>query len=140
MSSEETIRIDEFRLEDIPLSCTWIIVGPPGSGKTTFIENMAYYHKHRYPVARIFMGTEGGYKQFCNIFHPLYVSNSYDEDEERRHIIRQRTCIMNDPDNPGNSAINILDDVSDDPKIYKSKVMRGLFKLGSVAQHAFPTL
>ena len=28
-------------------------------------------------------------------------------------------------------SINIMDDVSDDPQIYRTKVMRGLFKLGS---------
>jgi hypothetical protein len=99
---------------------------------TTLIENLAYYNKHRYPVARIFMGTEDGYKKFCKIFNPLYVSNSYDEGQERQHILRQKTCNMENGKNyEGNYAINILDDVSDDPKIYKTKVMRGLFKLGS---------
>ena len=99
---------------------------------TTFIENMAYYLKHRYPVARLFIGTDAGYTHLCKIFHPLYVSNYYDEDEEKQHILRQRTCeVENGHGYPGNYAINILDDVSDDPRIYKTKVMRGLFKLGS---------
>ena len=67
MSNREVI-IDEFQLEDIPLSCTWIIIGAPGSGKTSLIENLAYYHKHKYPVARVFMGTEDGYQKFSDIF------------------------------------------------------------------------
>lgn len=99
---------------------------------TTMIKNLAYFNKHRYPVARAFMGTEGGYQELCEIFHPLYVSNYYDEEEEKNHIHRQRKCVIeNDKGYPGNYAINILDDVSDDPRIYKSKVMRGIFKLGS---------
>lgn len=99
---------------------------------TTFMENMAYYLKHRYPVARLFIGTEGGYRRMCKIFHPLYVSNYYDEEEEKNHILRQRTCeIENGHGYPGNYALNIIDDASDDPKIYKTKVMKGLFKLGS---------
>lgn len=99
---------------------------------TTFMENMAYYRKHVYPTARIFIGTEDGYKRFCKIFHPLYVSNYWDEKEEERHIMRQRTCEMeNGRGYPGNYAINIIDDVSDDPKLYKTKLMRGIFKLGS---------
>lgn len=129
---QETKRISEFRFEDVPLSCTWIIIGPPGSGKTTFIENMCYNLKHRYPTARAFIGTEGGYKRFCDIFHPLYVSNYYDENEEKSHITRQRKCnVENHEKYIGNYSINILDDVSDDPKIYKTKTMKGLFKLGS---------
>ena len=126
------IVINEFRIEDIPLSCTIIAVGPPQTGKTSLIENFCYFHKHRYPVARIFMGTDAGHKKFCDIFHPLYVSNHYNEEQEKLHILRQRTCVIeNGKDYPGNFAINIMDDVSDDPSIYKTKVMKGLFKLGS---------
>jgi hypothetical protein len=29
----QTISIPEFRPEDMPMSCTWIIIGPPGTGK-----------------------------------------------------------------------------------------------------------
>ena len=133
---ESTLEIKEFRMEDIPPSCTWIIVGPPASGKTTMIENMCYYLKHRYPVARAFIGTEGAYKRMCQIFHPLFVSNYYDADDEKRHVIRQRTMEMdNGKGHAANYAINILDDVSDDPKIYKSKLVRGIFKNGSQHWH-----
>jgi len=99
---------------------------------TTFIENMMYYNKHKYPVARAFIGTEGAYKKFCDITHPLYVSNYYDADEEKDHIVRQRMCTLENSQNYlGNYAINVIDDASDDPKEYKTKIMRGLFKLGS---------
>lgn len=99
---------------------------------TTLIENLCYFMKHRYPVGKVFMGTESGYQQFCEIFHPLYVSNYYDEMQEKEHILRQRTCVLeNGKGYTGNYAINILDDISDDPKIYRTKVFRGLFKLGS---------
>jgi energy-coupling factor transporter ATP-binding protein EcfA2 len=129
---QTTVEIREFILEDIPMSCTWLIVGPPASGKTTLVESFCYYLKHRYPVARVFMGTEGSYKKFCAIMPPLFVSLEFDEQEEKNHILRQRKCKIENPDGyPGNYAINIIDDASDDPKVYKTKTMRGLFKLGS---------
>jgi len=132
MDSVREVEIKEFEIEDIPLSCTWIIIGPPSTGKTTLIENLCYYHKHRYPVARIFMGTEAGYQKFSEIFHPLYVSNYYDEEQEKSHILRQRTCVLeNGKDYQGNMAINVLDDVADNPQIFKTKLMKGIFKLGS---------
>lgn len=99
---------------------------------TNFMEYIAYVLRHRYPVARAFIGTEGAFMKFSEIFGPLFVSNYYDEEEQKQHVKRQRLCIFeNGADYPGNRAINILDDVSDDPKIYKSKVMRQLFKNGS---------
>jgi len=99
---------------------------------TTLIENLCYYNKHKYPVARVFIGTEAGYQKFSDIFNPLYVSNYYDEDQERSYILRQRTAVLeNNKGYVGNYAINILDDVSDDPKIFKTKIMKGIFKLGS---------
>jgi len=132
MADLETKNIQELRIEDLPLSFTAILIGPPGSGKTSMMEKLAYYRKHLYPVARAFMGTEEAYLRFCKIFHPLYVSNYYDEEEEKRHILRQRTCVLeNGSKYPGNYAINIIDDFSDDPKIYRTPVVRGLFKLGS---------
>lgn len=142
MPAEEVLRdAYEFDIQDLPLSNTWIIVGPPGSGKTSFIENLAYYNKHKYPVGRVFMGTPKAYKKMCDIFHPLYVSSSYDEEQLKDHITRQRTCIhennmdleLNDDKigYVGNYALTIMDDVTDDPKIFKSKVMKGIYKLGS---------
>jgi len=126
------VTINEFRIEDMPLSCTWFCIGPPGSGKTTFIENLLYYRKHVYPVCRSFIGTEGGYKRFCKITHPLYCSNYYSEEEEKNHVMRQKICEQeNGKGYPGNYAANVIDDASDDPKVYKTKIMKGLFKLGS---------
>lgn len=99
---------------------------------TAGMETITYRLKHRYPVGRVFIGTEDGYRKFSNIFHPLFVSNYYDEEEEKNHILRQRTCEMdNGKGYPGNYAVNILDDISDDPKIFHTKVFQGLFKLGS---------
>ena len=71
----EEITIKEFDLQSMEPSCTWIMVGPPASGKTTLIENICFYNKHKYPVARAFVGTPSAYKKFCDIFGKLYVTN-----------------------------------------------------------------
>lgn len=131
----QRVEIKEMKIEDLPWSCTMIFVGPPGSGKTTGIETIMYYLKHRYPVARSFIGTESGYKRFCTITHPLFTSNYYSEEEEKSHIVRQRTCeIENGKGYPGNYAVNVIDD-PDDPKIFRTKTVLNLFKLGSQHWH-----
>lgn len=125
-------KVKEFSFEDLPMSFTMILVAPPGSGKTEFIVNLCYYLKHRYPVARVFCGTETGYERMCKIFPPLYVSNYYDPEEEKKHIHRQRWCAINNgKEYAGNPAINILDDVTNDPRVLKGKEVSALFKLGS---------
>lgn len=133
---QKLLRLREFKIEDIPMSCTFTVIGPPGSGKTTFIKNLVYYLKHRYPVLRAFVGTEGGYEEFGEIAHPLYTTNCYKEDQEKSHILRQRKCAQeNGSKNPANYAINILDDVTDDSKILKTKTMKSLYKMGSQHYH-----
>ncbi len=129
---EKRLEVREFDPTSMPLSCSWIVTGPPGSGKTSLMENFAYYNRHKYAVARVFVGTDTAYERFCKVFGSLYVSDHWDEVDERKHIIRQITCIReNGKGHPANGAINIIDDVTDDPKIFKTKPMRGLFKLGS---------
>jgi hypothetical protein len=124
--------INEFRLEDVPLSSTWVVIGCPGAGKSALMENFAYYRKHVYPVAKIFVGNEDGYKKSCKIYPPLYVLNYWDEAEENRHIQRQKSCVMeNGKEYVGSYAINIIDDMGDDPTVYRSNMMKGLFKIGS---------
>lgn len=103
---------------------------------TTFIENMVYAVKHKYPVARVFAGTQSSYERFSKIFGKLYVTLGFDEQAEKNHILRQKTCRMENGDKyPANYAINILDDVSDDPKIYKKPLFNDIFKNGSQHYH-----
>ncbi len=106
------------------------------SHNTVFIEAMMYHLKHRYPVAKAFIGTEGAYERFCSILPPLFVHNSYDENELERHVLRQKHCaIENGQKHRANYSILVLDDISDDSKIFKTKIFKGLYKLGSQHWH-----
>ena len=126
------VRIPEWRIEDIPLSCTIIIIAPPDTGKSMLIENLAFYNKHKYPVARLFMGTGSeskGNRRFKEIFGDLFITNGYDETEMKRVIQRQRTCL--DENTPVPYCFTCVDDCLDDVKALKTKTMNGIFKLGS---------
>lgn len=131
-SEKVTLNIKEFDVASIPLSCTIMLVAPPGSGKTVLMEYIAYCNKHRYIGGRAFVGTADAYKKWSHIFHPLFTSNYYDTDEEALHIRRQNHIeLQNARGYMGNYVINILDDVADDASILHSKEIISLFKNGS---------
>lgn len=128
----ETLRIREYDLETMPLSCTMVFIAPPAYGKTTMIETIMYHSRHLFPTGRAWIGTDSSYKDFCRILGPLYVSNYYDVDEHNRSIMRQNTCINEHGKNHTKAlSFNVVDDCSSDPKIFKNKQFRAQFKLGS---------
>jgi hypothetical protein len=125
----DSITIDEFHIEEIPSSSSWVIIAPPTTGKSTLIENLAFFNKNKFPVAKVFMGNEDGYNHFCKIFGKLFVMNYYDEDEHRRFCHRQGELIRLGHPHPG--CICILDDVGDDRKIFRKVPMSASYKKGS---------
>ena len=131
-SKKQKIKINEFRIEDIPISATFIVIARPQSGKTAFIENLAYYHKHKYPVCRIWLGT--GMESLKNrrlfeVFPPLFISSSYTDQEHEKQIQRQKTCLIENTPVP--FSFTVMDDCADDKKILKTKAFRGTYKLGT---------
>lgn len=125
----QEIEIPEFRIEDIETSASFIFVAPPGSGKTTCMENICYFLKHRYPVARLFVGEEDAYLHYCNIFPPLFVSNEWNEEEEKMYIKRQKMCKLENGDEyVGNSAINMIDDAIENVREYYKPLFSAMFK------------
>ncbi len=125
----DTFYAREFPIDEIPQSCSWIIVGNPGSGKTKLAHDLVYTHKHRYPVARIFSGSEDSNREYESIYPKLFIDEEYNEDNHQLYIMRQKRCKENGCEN--GSAVHIIDDCSDDKKIYKSKTFIGTFKNGT---------
>ena len=126
---EKDIVIREFPIHEIPRSCTWVVIGPPGSGKSNFVEYLIYANKHRYPVGRAWCGTEDTQGKYSKFFPNLFVTNEYNDREHEYTIIRQKTTTAEKCKNP--AAVYVIDDCGDDSKVFKSKLMKGQFKNGS---------
>jgi len=126
------LNIREFKIDDLPQSCSFIIIGRPGTGKSSFIKNVAYYNRHKYPTAKVITGDIDGYKEYKRIFTPLFTTFNYTQPDEDGWIQRQTKCVdENDKGYIGNGCIHVLDDLSGDPKIYKSKEFQTMYKVGS---------
>lgn len=108
---EETYNIHELDLEKLEMSCSFLILGPPGSGKTTFITDILYKNKHKYPVCRAVCSVPGPNRAYCSIIPPLFVFSEFDVEREKEFVKRQKE-LANDPNAKDEKyAIVIYDDV-----------------------------
>jgi len=123
------LHINEFAIHELPHSCTMIVIGSPGSGKTTFIEDLCYANKHKYPVAKVWCGTEDTQGRFKQFVKDLYITNEYLPQEHEKSVIRQKMSKAEKCQNP--NAIYIMDDCNTDRKIFRAKLMLSQFKNGS---------
>lgn len=127
------INLKEFNVQGFEPSCTILILGPPGSGKSTLIENILYYNQHKYPTCKIICGIETNYKRYCEVVPPLFVHLNFDEGAESEFIKkRQRNAHRDDTIQEGSRLmIYALDDIGLSRQHFEKGFFSDLFKIGS---------
>jgi energy-coupling factor transporter ATP-binding protein EcfA2 len=142
--SPPSIKLREFQIQRIAPSSSWIILGPPGSGKTTFIENLLYFNKHIYPTGRVICSvpqTRTKYKQIFGCkrdkrYRSIFVASKFDEKAEQKVITRQKTLIKREQEQGGSKPASkymayVLDDVDLKKAAFGTTFFTNLFKQGS---------
>lgn len=114
MDDKQTIY--ELDLEQIDHTSSWIILGPPNSGKSTLIKNILYKNKHKIPIVRVVCGVPKNNKEYCEIIPPLFVSSEFDINLENSFIQRQK--IFANKNTIGKYAIVVYDDIRIDKNGY----------------------
>ena len=104
-----------------------VVIGKPGTGKTTLITDLLYHKKHIYPTGLVFSGTEDSNGHYSKIFPSTFVYNKLDNDVLESYIKRQKLARDNIK-NPW--SVLLLDDCTDDPRIFNDPLFQGLFKNG----------
>jgi len=133
---EEPIIISEWNIQQIDQSATMLIFGPPGSGKTTFMKNIAFFNKHKYPVARVVCSSDGPYKDYCEIFPPAFTFYHFDLDQERHFIENRQKPLSrkrqkNSASEIGKYCMYILDDIDVPKNGFTDPFFSDLFQKGS---------
>ena len=134
----KTVKIKEFDPDKIePTSRNYmnpdstgskiVVIGKPGTGKTTLLTGLLYEKKHIFPVAQIYSGTEDSNSFYSKRFAPLLIYPSYDEENMVRSIKRQKLAKKHVV-NPW--AVYLLDDVTDDTAKLRTPVFQSIFKNG----------
>jgi hypothetical protein len=104
-----------------------VIIGKPGTGKTTLISSILYAKKHIFPVGMVMSGSEDSNGFYRKIFPSTFVYNDYDEDKIKDFIKRQKFA-KEHLINPW--SVLLLDDCTDDPKIFNNPLQQGMYKRG----------
>lgn len=97
------------------------------TGKSTLIASLLYAKKHIFPVGMIMSGSEDSNHFYERFIPKTFIYNEYDEDVVKNFVRRQKIA-KEHLDNPW--AVLLLDDCTDDAKIFNKPLQNNLFKLG----------
>lgn len=97
------------------------------TGKTTMITSILYEKSHIFPIGQVMSGTEDSNGHYGKIFPSTFVYNALEKSKIEEFIKRQKLAKQHLP-NPW--AIMLLDDCTDDPKLFNDPMFQGIFKNG----------
>ena len=111
-----------------------VIIGAPGTGKSTIIKSIIYSKKHILAVGQVFSGTEDSNGFFGEFFPDSFIYNGLDASEltpldnfkKRQKIARQYI----EPTGGYSWALNIIDDCTYDTAFLKKPIYKDLLKNG----------
>ena len=92
---------------------------------TTLIASLLYAKKHIFPVAVVASGSEDSNHFYRQMIPSTFIYNEYNE-EVIKNFIRRQKIAKDHLENPW--AILLLDDCTDDPKVFNKPVQHALFK------------
>lgn len=104
-----------------------VIIGHPGSGKSLLIKSLLYAKKHIIPVGIVMSGTEDSNKFYSQIFPDLFIYDKYNKTVIEEFIKRQKLA---KEELSNEWCVLIMDDITDDVRIFNDPVIIGLYKNG----------
>ena len=104
-----------------------VIIGKPGTGKSTLIAAILYAKRNIYPCGIFFSGTEDSNGFYKRIIPSSFIFNKYDEVQLSSFVKRQKIAKKH-IQNPW--AVCLLDDCTDTPGIFNKPLQLGLYKNG----------
>lgn len=129
------IRIREFDLnwmhprtpQDLEHASKCLVIGKPGLGKSKVIEHIMLYKAWICPVSQCFSGTEAVNHTYADRTTDITVYNELDlkamEDFLKRQVIARQYL-------PNCWALQVLDDVTDEPNMLRKHPFGAYFKRG----------
>jgi hypothetical protein len=141
-NSNNTVNIKEFDLnqlyphhpDDTKNGSKYIIVGKPGTGKSTLIKSILYSKKHIFPTGKVHSGTEDSNGFFGEIMPSTFIENGLDlsnltsiDNFKKRQKYAKKYL---EPLKQYPWSFLIIDDCSSDTKLFKKPIFQELYKNG----------
>lgn len=126
--AEREIHIKEFDLSKIRKNSKVVVIGKPGTGKTTIITSILQAMASVAPVGIIMSGTEDSSGTYSKFFPGTFIYNKLDIEKMEDFVKRQKMAQHHDL--PEKHAILLLDDCTDEPKELTHPIFHKIFKNG----------
>ena len=138
MDNIQIVRIKQLNPDIIPPSTSTmynsdqggskiVIIGKPGTGKTTLIASLLYQKRNIFPIGLVMSGTEDSNGYYKTLFPSTFVYNKLEETKISDFISRQKIAKKH-LTNPW--GVLLLDDCTDDPKLFNKPLFHSLYKNG----------
>ena len=128
--------LSPLHVNDTKGGSKYVIIGRPGTGKSTLIEAIMYAKKHIIPVMTVYSGTEDSNGFFSKRIPSTFIRNGLDigdlssvENFKKRQKIA-RKFLEPRGDNPW--SFFIMDDCSSDPKFLKNLYFKAPIKMEDI--------
>lgn len=109
-----------------------VVIGKPGSGKSTMIKSILYAKRHIFPSGIVFSGTEDTNGFYSNFFPSTFIYNNYNLEVLQNFQKRQKKMGRRSKENKNLNpwSVCLIDDCTDDTKIFNHPDMVGMYKRG----------
>lgn len=108
-----------------------LVIGKPGTGKSTLIKALAYAKQNYIPAAVVISGSERSNSFYKSFIPNSFIYEDYDEEVLKRLVIRQTKVVPKHIRIQKNKwLLVVVDDCSHDKNLFNSAVQNELFKNG----------
>lgn len=138
--------IHPINIKDTKQGAKYILIGAPGTGKSTLIKDIMYFKKHIIPIGHVFSGTDDSNKFFTDFFPDSFIFteeqlSSYMGKKEHESLLEENPVVKFkrrqqlastylEPRNIVPWALEIFDDCTSDTRYLKRPPIQAIYKNG----------
>lgn len=108
---------------------TCVFIGKRGTGKSTLISDIMYYHR-TIPYGVIMSGTEDGNGFYGKYFPDLFIHSEFKSEALEKLIKQQKKVVKEEKEKHRGHVFLLIDDLMYDKKMIRDKNMRQIFMNG----------